>query len=280
MRFGTVLHRDRALPVAVDGAGALHSLAEGGGLAAALAGEATLDGPVLREDEVRWLPPVPEPRRILCAGYNFKTHAAEVDRDVPEHPTFFVRFPSTCVGHREPIVRPPVSDTLDWEGEVGIVIGRGGRFIDSADALDHVAGYTAFGDNSVREFQLHSTQATAGKNFDASGSFGPWIVTRDEVPDPAALEVLTFLNGEQMQHGRLADLVFSVADLIAYASTFTALEPGDVIAAGTPAGIGMRRDPPRYLQPGDELVIEIPGVMRLENRVVDQPNGKGSWVTK
>jgi 2-keto-4-pentenoate hydratase/2-oxohepta-3-ene-1,7-dioic acid hydratase in catechol pathway len=277
MRLGTALRRDGALVVAAAGDGTVRDVSGhlGGDLAAALAdGRATaLDERMVASspevDDLRWLPPIPVPRRVLCTGFNYRSHAAESDRDVPAHPTFFVRFPSSLVGHREPILRPPESDTLDWEGEIAFAIGRPGRRIAVEQALDHVAGYAPFGDHSVREYQLHGTQATAGKNFERTGAWGPWIVTPDEAGDPKRLEVRTFLNGEEVQHGRLEDLVFSVAEIVAYVSTFTTLEPGDVVATGTPQGIGFRRDPPRFLRPGDELAVEMVGHARVANAVAD-----------
>ncbi|MDV7243494.1 MULTISPECIES: fumarylacetoacetate hydrolase family protein [Rhodococcus] len=224
--------------------------------------------PLIDLDEItRWLPPVTDPRRILCVGFNYHNHAVEMDKEPPRYPTFFVRFPSSLVGHGEPIERSPMSDSLDWEGEIAIVIGRGGRNIRAEDAADHIWGYTAFADNSVREYQLHGTQATAGKNFDRSGSIGPWLVTSDEIADPKALRVQTYLGDSRVQSGVLADLVFDVPTVIEYVSTWTTLTPGDIIATGTPAGIGFRQDPPRYLQPGEVLTIDIPGVTRLVNHV-------------
>ncbi|OZC87668.1 5-oxopent-3-ene-1,2,5-tricarboxylate decarboxylase [Rhodococcus sp. 05-340-1] len=216
-----------------------------------------------------WMPPIPSPNKILCVGLNFSTHASEVLAEVSEHPTLFTRFPTSFVGHHEPLVRPRVSHTLDWEGEIAVVIGTRGRNIAADEALDHIAGYTVMGENSIREWQLHSKQATAGKNFDRSGSWGPWIITRDEIPDPSALEIVTELNGEQVQHGKLADLVSDIGTIIAYVSTFTELAPGDVIATGTPSGIGHRRTPPRYLAPGDRLVVRIPELLELTNDVSD-----------
>ncbi|GGG16517.1 oxygenase [Rhodococcoides trifolii] len=282
MRLGTVVRGSQASTVAsVDGA-TLHDISDYAGPdgLAGLLRSVDVDDiigidlaryPVVAEAAVRWLPPVPAPSKIFCVGLNFSTHAAEVLADVSDHPTLFTRFSSTFVGHRQPLLRPTVSDTLDWEGEVAVVIGRGGRNIPAADALAHVAGYTVMGENSIREWQLHSKQATAGKNFDGTGSWGPWIVTRDEIPDPAALEIVTELNGVQVQHGTLADLVFDVGSIIEYISTFTQLAPGDVIATGTPAGIGHRQDPPRYLKPGDTLTIRIPGFVELTNDVADPP---------
>lgn len=229
------------------------------------------DLPLVDLDGVRWLPPVPRPERILCVGLNYASHASEIARGATAHPTLFSRFPSSFVGHGTPVERPRVSDTLDWEGEIAFVIGDGRRDIAAADALDHVAGYTLMAENSVRGYQEHSRQATAGKNFDRSGSWGPWIITADEVPDPAALELRTYLNGKQKQKASLAELVFSIQVIIEYVSSFTQLVPGDVIATGTPAGIGLRETPPRFLRPGDELVVEIPGLLTLANSVRDQP---------
>jgi 2-keto-4-pentenoate hydratase/2-oxohepta-3-ene-1,7-dioic acid hydratase in catechol pathway len=229
------------------------------------------DLPLVDLDVVRWLPPVPRPERILCVGLNYASHASEIARDATAHPTLFSRFPSSFVGHATPVERPRVSDTLDWEGEIAFVIGDGRRDIAAAGALDHVAGYTLMAENSVRGYQEHSRQATAGKNFDRSGAWGPWIITADEVPDPTALELRTYLNGKQKQKASLAELVFSIQTIIEYVSSFTQLAPGDVIATGTPAGIGLRETPPRFLRPGDELVVEIPGLLTLANSVCDQP---------
>jgi 2-keto-4-pentenoate hydratase/2-oxohepta-3-ene-1,7-dioic acid hydratase in catechol pathway len=229
------------------------------------------DLPLVDLEDVRWLPPVPRPERILCVGLNYASHASEIARDATAHPTLFSRFPSSFVGHGTPVERPRASDTLDWEGEIAFVIGGGRRDIAAADALDHVAGYTLMAENSVRGYQEHSRQATAGKNFDRSGSWGPWIITADEVPDPTALELRTYLNGKQKQKASLAELVFSIQTIIEYVSSFTRLVPGDVIATGTPAGIGLRETPPRFLRPGDELVVEIPGLLTLANSVCDQP---------
>ena len=250
--------------------GAVNSVADA--VAAALAGE--LDGLVAAGEPVRdpvtLLAPVDGNARILCAGFNFTTGATPPTGDrVDAHPTLFVRFPSSLVGPGEPIVRPRASERLDWEGEVAAVIGRAGRRITEDAALDHVAGYVCFGDHSVRDFQRHGTQATAGKNFDGSGAIGPWIVTADALAPVSDLEVRTRLNGEQVQHGQLSRLVFSVPALIAYVSTFMALRPGDVIATGTPPGIGAKRQPPRWMSPGDRLEVDVVGVGVLANDVID-----------
>jgi 2-keto-4-pentenoate hydratase/2-oxohepta-3-ene-1,7-dioic acid hydratase in catechol pathway len=212
--------------------------------------------------------PVPNPSRVLCVGLNYHDHRAEsAARVVSEHPTFFTRYRSSLVPAGAPLVRPVASDIFDYEGELAVVIGRPGRAIDVADALDHVGGYSCFQDGSVRDFQRHSSQFTAGKNFDRSGSFGPWLVTPDEI-DPATAELSTMVNGQVLQHAPLKDMIHSVAELIAYASVWTTLEPGDVIATGTPGGVGYARTPPILLQPGDTVEVTITGIGTLTNPVV------------
>jgi 2-keto-4-pentenoate hydratase/2-oxohepta-3-ene-1,7-dioic acid hydratase in catechol pathway len=216
-------------------------------------------------------PPVPQPQRILCIGVNYAAHRAESDRpsDSP-YPTVFVRFPSSVVGHGEPIVRPHVSDRFDWEGEMAVVIGRTGRYIKPADALTHVAGYTCFNDGTIRDYQRHTTQFTPGKTFDRSGACGPWVVTADEIPDPSALHLRTLVNGAEMQSAPTSHLIHDVPALIAYCSQFTALEPGDLIVTGTPGGVGYARTPPVFLAPGDVVEVEISGIGTLRNEVVDE----------
>lgn len=220
-------------------------------------------------EAIRLLPPVPEPRRIICVGLNYDAHRAETGRERKAHPTLFARWPSSLVGHRAPIVKPRESSRFDFEGELAVVIGRRGRRIPAERALEHVAGYACFHDGSVRDYQQHTTQFTAGKNFDASGGFGPWLVTADEIPSPAELELTTRLNGQVVQRGHTRDLVFDVPCLIEYISTFTTLDPGDVIATGTPSGVGDKRSPPLYLMPGDDLEVEISKVGLLTHTVVE-----------
>ncbi|WP_421849265.1 fumarylacetoacetate hydrolase family protein [Novosphingobium sp.] len=218
--------------------------------------------------DVALLPPVSDQSRILCAGFNYRSHSTESGVIASKVPTFFTRFASSLVGHRTAIIRPSVSEMLDWEGEIAVVIGRGGHRISAASAMSHVAGYVLFGDHSVRDFQLHGSQATAGKNFDASGAIGPWIVTSDEAGEVDALAFTTTVNGRIMQIGVLADLVHTVPALLAYVSTFMRLRVGDVIATGTPAGIGGRRQPPIWLRPGDTVQISSPQLGDLTNPVV------------
>lgn len=222
-------------------------------------------------DECKWLPPVPQPGKILCVGLNYKNHAAEAQRELPQHPSLFPRFADSFVGHGAAVTRPWVSEKFDFEGELAVVIGRSGRHIARERALEHVAGYTCLAENSVRDFQKHNAQVTPGKNFAGSGAMGPWLVTADEIPDPATLSLCTYLNGERMQDGRLAGLIFSIPELIAYISTFTPLAPGDVIATGTPEGVGSARKPPLFMRAGDVLEVDIPGIGRLRNPVADEP---------
>lgn len=227
-------------------------------------------GAVYSASELRFVPVIPNPDKILCVGVNYRPHIQEMGRQVPDHPVVFVRFPASLVGHNEPILRPRASEQFDFEGELAIVIGRRARHVERNHALDHVAGYCCFMDGSIRDWQRHTQQFTPGKNFHHSGAMGPCIVTADEIPDPSVLTLTTFVNGEVMQRGRVADLVFDIPALIEYCSTFSELLPGDIIATGTPGGVGAARTPPVWLQAGDTVEIEIPGVGRLRNPVLDE----------
>ncbi|ODA19806.1 5-carboxymethyl-2-hydroxymuconate isomerase, partial [Achromobacter xylosoxidans] len=200
-----------------------------GAIAQAAAGQ---DGPGIALAGLQWLPPVPAPSKILCVGLNYGRHVAEAGRELPRHPSLFARYPDSFVGHGAPVWKPRASDRFDYEGELAVVIGRAGRHIAAGDALAHVAGYTCMAENSVRDFQKHNAQVTPGKNFERSGAIGPWLVTADEIGDPARLRIETRLNGETVQQGELADLIFPIPELIAYISAFTPLAPGDVIATG------------------------------------------------
>ncbi len=233
-------------------------------------GDAVIDeesGEEIPLGELSYLPVVEKPGKILCIGINYEAHRIEMGRDKPAHPIVFTRFVSTLVGHGQPIVRPSVSDQLDYEGELAVVIGRRGRHVKAERALELVAGYTCFNDASVRDWQRHGSQFTPGKNFDSTGAFGPWLVTSDEIPDPSQLELCTRVNGERLQHALTGDMTFSVPELIEYLSTFCTLEPGDVIATGTPSGVGDQRRPPRYLRPGDWVEVEIEKIGTLSNPV-------------
>lgn len=228
-------------------------------------------GPSTPLDELRLLPPVPSPARIICVGVNYADHAAESDRaaEPPGHPVLFTRFASSLVGDREPIERPAVSHQFDWEGELAVVIGRRTHRVGRELALDHVGGYSCFMDGTLRDWQRHTSQFTPGKNFDRSGAWGPWIVTADEVPDPGGLELTTTVDGEVVQHASTNLMIHDVASIVSYCSTFTTLEPGDVIATGTPAGVGFARTPQRWLEPGHEVRVEISSIGTLTNPVVD-----------
>lgn len=226
--------------------------------------------PDLSSTEIEFLPVIPDPDKILCVGINYRPHVEETGREEPRHPVLFVRFPGSQTGHGQPLVRPSVSEKFDYEGELAVVIGRGGRHIAEEGALRHVAGYACFNDGSVRDYQRHGSQFTAGKNFARSGSFGPWLTTADEIGDPARLTLETRLNGEVMQSASVADLIFDVPALISYCSTFAELLPGDVIVTGTPGGVGYVRRPPVYLRPGDVVEVDISGVGVLRNGIVDE----------
>jgi 2-keto-4-pentenoate hydratase/2-oxohepta-3-ene-1,7-dioic acid hydratase in catechol pathway len=209
------------------------------------------------------------PNKILCVGVNYRPHIEEMGREVPDYPVVFTRFASSLVGHDEPVIRPRVSEQFDFEGELAIVIGKTARHVPRERALDYVGGYCCFLDGSVRDWQRHTMQFTAGKNFERSGAIGP-VVPAGEVGDPADLELTTRVNGKIMQQGRIADLVFDIPYLVEYCSTFTELEPGDVIATGTPGGVGAARTPPVWLRDGDIVEVAIPGVGLLRNPVRDE----------
>ena len=265
--FGAVLEHEVAdlaglLP------GAPRRLRDALGLDPALLREALPRAPRLPLAEVALLPPVPDPDKILCVGINYRAHAGETGRAVTEAPSLFLRMARTFVAPGGIIRRPRVSTHLDFEGELAVVIGRGGRHIVREAALGHVAGYACFNDVSVRDWQKQSV--TAGKNFEATAPFGPWIVTADAIPDPGALMLETRLNGAVVQHASTAALIHDVPALIAYVSAFTRLEPGDVIATGTPAGVGARRDPPLWMRAGDVVEVRISGIGTLRNAVAEE----------
>jgi 2-keto-4-pentenoate hydratase/2-oxohepta-3-ene-1,7-dioic acid hydratase in catechol pathway len=217
---------------------------------------------------IKFLPLIPQPNKILCAGVNYRAHAAEVGRELPKQPSMFVRFADTLVGHDGEMIRPKVSDNFDYEGELALVIGRPCRHVAPERALDHVAGYTIFVDGSVRDYQKFSV--TSGKNFPGTGPLGPWLVTTDEIPDPSKLVLTTRLNGQQVQHAPTSQLIYSIPQIIAFCSDFTALSPGDVIATGTPEGVGHGRKPPLWMKPGDTLEVEITGIGVLRAHIVDE----------
>jgi 2-keto-4-pentenoate hydratase/2-oxohepta-3-ene-1,7-dioic acid hydratase in catechol pathway len=277
MRFASFVHGDGA------GFGVVHEdrvvdlSAQAPSLRAALA-QWGLDGLRDRASKgtvrplagLRWLPPITDPDKTLCVGLNYFLHAQEAKMAVPEHPSLFARFPAAQVGHGTPVVRPRASHKFDYEAELAVVIGRAGRHVAVDDAEAYIAGYSCFAENSVRDWQVHSRQATPGKNFERSGAFGPWLVTPDEAGPVAKMEVVGRLNGREMQRDSAANMIFSVPQVIAYVSTFITLLPGDVLVTGTPAGVGFTRDPPVWLKPGDRFEVEITNLGVLSNEVVDE----------
>ncbi|MEL6869917.1 MAG: fumarylacetoacetate hydrolase family protein [Pseudomonadota bacterium] len=259
---------DASVPLAADYP-TLRDAIAGDGLQQ-MAGLSEQNAPLLSYDDVDFAPVICNPDKIICVGINYKPHREETGRDKPKFPVLFSRFASSQVGHDQALVAPSVSPHYDYEGELALIIGTPGRHITRERALDHVAGYACFNDGSVRDFQRHSAQFTAGKNFTASGSFGPWMVTADEIEDPASLTLTTRLNNTVMQTAKVADLDFDIPHLISYISSFTRLLPGDVIVTGTPGGVGYVRKPPVYMQHGDVVEVAISRIGALRNVVVDE----------
>ncbi len=234
-----------------------------GDLAAAAAGA----GADFRWSEIGFRLPLPDPERVFCIGRNYRGHVAEAGHKLPEQPSLFLRLAASLVPHGGALVRPRVSNDFDYEGELAVVIGKGGRHIARADALGHVFGYTILNDGSVRDYQFkHSL--IVGKNFARTGSCGPWLVTRDEIPDPAQLHLATRLNGVEVQSSGTDDLIFDIPTIISYISSFTPLVAGDVIATGTPEGVGFARTPPLWMKPGDVIEVEISSIGVLRNAVI------------
>jgi 2-keto-4-pentenoate hydratase/2-oxohepta-3-ene-1,7-dioic acid hydratase in catechol pathway len=233
-----------------------------------LAAMAKSSAPDLKFEEVELQPVIPDPGKILCIGLNYKSHVGEMGRELPTSPSVFSRFTDTLVAPGGDMVRPRASIAFDFEGELAVVIGEHCRHVSRASALSVVAGYTCFVDGSVRDFQKHST--TAGKNFPATGPLGPWLVTADTLPDPQSLQLTTRLNGTVVQRDTTDHMIFDVSAIIEYLSTVTTLEPGDVIATGTPDGVGAGRKPPVWMTAGDRIEVEISGIGTLLANVVDE----------
>ncbi len=231
---------------------------------------ARADGPAIALADVELLAPVPDPRKIICIGLNYRDHAAETGKPVPTEPILFAKFANSLAPDGATVTVPELARELDWEAELVAVIGRGGRDIPRAEALAHVAGYTVTNDLSSRLLQRSGGQWTRGKAIDGFLPMGPWLTTADEVADPQDLRVRCLVNGEVMQDGTTAEMVFGVADLVAELSRTITLEPGDLICTGTPPGVGMGRDPKVFLRDGDEVVVEIEGLGRLTTRIADR----------
>ncbi len=227
------------------------------------------EGLVHAQEDVTFLPLIQRPGKIVCLGHNYRKHIIEMGRQIPQYPVLFAKFSNTLVGHRQPIVLPKVSDKADYEAELALVIGKTGKDIPQTDAaLDYLAGYTIFNDVSVRDYQKRTIQWLQGKTFDGSGPIGPALVTLDEIKNPQALDLTLRLNGEIMQHANTSDFIFDIPTILSYISQIMTLEPGDIIATGTPSGVGDARDPQVYLKPGDVVQVEIAELGVLENTVV------------
>lgn len=231
--------------------------------------------PIAPFASVELLPVIPRPEKIVCAVRNYMDHhheavSAGLKVELSTEPPIFLRVWRSQCAHNAPIVRPKVSESLDWEGELAVIIGKGGRDIPESEAINHVAGYSCYNDGSVREWQFHAKQIAAGKNFESTGGFGPWMVTHEEIDPKRKLKLEVRLNGEIMQSGDTGQMIFSTARLISYASTIFTLVPGDVIITGTPSGVGFSRKPPRFMKAGDICEVEIEGVGLLRNPIVDQ----------
>lgn len=231
--------------------------------------------PDLGLDDIEFLPVIPRPEKIVCAVRNYMDHhqevlAAGMHRELSEFPPIFLRVWRSQVAHGQAVIRPHVSDSLDWEGELAVIIGQGGRNITEADAWQHVAGYSVYNDASVREWQFHAKQIASGKNFESTGAFGPWMVTADEIAPGRQLKLETRLNGVVVQSSHTGHMIFPIPQLISYASTIFTLVPGDVIVTGTPAGVGWSKKPPQFMKPGDVVEVEIEAIGTLRNPIVQQ----------
>jgi 2-keto-4-pentenoate hydratase/2-oxohepta-3-ene-1,7-dioic acid hydratase in catechol pathway len=233
-----------------------------------VAGGARADGPAYPLDAVRLLAPIPRPPKIICIGLNYSDHAKESGLEIPKVPTVFAKFPTAIIGPGEAIVLPRGSSRPDYEAEFAFVIGRGGRYIPAARWRDHVFGYMNLNDVSARDVQMATTQWIMGKTFDTFAPTGPWLVTADEIADPHALDISLTINGETLQSSNTRHLIFGIPELVEYLSSVFTLEPGDIVSTGTPAGVGFARKPPRYLKPGDEVVVSVQGLGELRNPVV------------
>tara|TARA_B100001996_G_scaffold343987_1_gene299474 strand:- start:1041 stop:1901 length:861 start_codon:yes stop_codon:yes gene_type:complete len=220
--------------------------------------------------DITFLPVIPDPGKILCIGLNYEKHRIETKREESGYPTIFTRFSDSQVAHNQYLVKPNASDRFDFEGELAVIIGKGGRNIQEKDAMNHIAGYSCYNDGSIRDWQKHTSQFVPGKNFPKTGAFGPGMVLRQSISDYKKLKIQTRLNNEVVQDACLDQLIFDIPRLIAYCSSFNCLSVGDVIVTGTPGGVGDRRDPPLYLKEGDDIEVEISEVGLLKNHVINE----------
>jgi 2-keto-4-pentenoate hydratase/2-oxohepta-3-ene-1,7-dioic acid hydratase in catechol pathway len=253
----------------IGGAKTLRQLIENNGVERAKRYAADKLGNIAAAD-VSFLPVIPDPGKIICVGLNYHDHVNETGRTVEENPCIFHRYPDSQVGHGQPMVRPVVSDNFDYEAEMAIIMGGGGRHVEPEDALSHIVGYSCYNEGTIRDWQRHTRQFGMGKNFVHTGAFGPWMVTADEIPDHSELELTMRLNGEIMQHANLKQLIFDVPTLISYVSRALPWKPGDVLVTGTPGGVGFKRNPPVFLKPGDKAEVEISNIGILTNSIADE----------
>lgn len=217
--------------------------------------------------DVKFLPVIDNPEKIICIGVNYDEHRLETNRERSKYPIVFFRVPSSQIGHGEPMILPKESEKLDYEGEIAVVIGKPARRVAPEEAYDYIAGYSCYNDGTIRDWQLHTQQWGPGKNFDGTGAFGPWLVTRDEIRDGEVLNIQTRLNGQVMQKATTDMMLFPIPELIAYTSKFTTLKPGDVIVTGTPGGVGAKRNPPVFMKKGDVIEVEVSKIGVLKNRI-------------
>ncbi|HTW85760.1 MAG TPA: fumarylacetoacetate hydrolase family protein [Candidatus Sulfotelmatobacter sp.] len=264
-----LLAADPDLPDSVAGV-----LAGGPAVLARAARAADAAGPAYRSrrDEIELRPPVPNPAKIICIGLNYRDHAAEVKLELPSFVAVFAKWPNTLIADGDPIVIPAASHRVDYEAELAFVVGTRARHVAEADALAVIGGYTCFNDVSVRDYQARTSQWTMGKVWDTHGPCGPYVVTADEIPDPNALRIACSIDGEVLQDSSTAQMVFSVPRLVAELSAVMTLEPGDIVATGTPAGVGMSRNPRRWIKPGERVRVEIERIGALENPAVAEPS--------
>ena len=277
MKFASFIHAGRAGWGLVDG----DSVADLSGVFPDLKSAIAADGltfaasraaaaPKIALDQIAYQPVLPNPEKILCIGLNYADHVKETGRNDSEFPTVFARFANSQIGHQQPLICPKNSTAFDYEGELAIIIGRAGRHISKADSWSHIAGYACYNEGSVRDFQRHTHQFHPGKNFPGTGAFGPVMVTPDEVGPLDKLRLQTRVNGLVVQDALIEQMIFDIPRQIEYCSSFTRLEPGDVIVSGTPGGVGSRRNPPLWLKAGDVTEIEIDRVGLLRNTVIDE----------
>ncbi len=265
---GILIQEDNAVPLAPLGFPDLVSVLAGGSDAMARIQDLIASGPEsVPLAGLRLRAPIPRPPKLICVGLNYRDHAMESKMEIPQVPTIFNKFPNVVIGPGDPIVLPSNSTKPDYEAEFAFVIGKGGRRISADRWQEHVAGYTMVNDVSARDFQMATTQWLMGKTFDTFAPMGPWLVTADEIPDPHSLDISLIINGDVLQCSNTRELIFRIPELVAYISSVVTLEPGDVVSTGTPSGVGFARKPPRWLAPGDEIIVRVAGLGELRNPV-------------